>query len=269
MSVRERVVKSAIKAAIGGMVLTTLAGAAHAEPVTFFGYILNGSISAQYAPWYEGGKHYTWFPGGSLAITKPWEFDAFSPPDDAAALGLLNTKHVQFGLALSLRENRGNSDELEGMRNIGWAFQGGGYLNVWPTKDTRIHVEALKGLTSESGLLINAGLDYVWHPTMWNLSLGPRYSWGDDRFMGTYFGVTPAEAQASPYIAAPFHARSGSHYSGIQGMAEYKWKPRWRLTMNASYHRMMDDAARSPLTRQLGTPDQFNIGAGLRFMLQQ
>lgn len=270
MSVRERVVKPALKAAIGGMVLITpAAGAAHAEPVTFFGYILNASISGQYAPSYEGGKRYSWFPGGSLAITKPWEFDAFSPPDDAASLGLVNTKNVQFGLALSLRENRGNRDELEGMRNIGWAFQGGGYMNVWPTRNTRIHVEALKGLTAESGLLINSGLDYVVHPKDWNLSLGPRYSWGDDRFMGTYFGVTPSEAQASPYIAAPFHARAGSHYAGVEAMAEYKWKPRWRLTLNASYHRMMDDAARSPLTHQLGSVDQFNIGAGIRFMLQQ
>ena len=261
--------KSALKVALCGAALISVAGVAHAaEPVTFFGYILNASISAQYAPTYEGGKHYGWFPGGSLAITKPWEFDAFSAPDDAAALGLLNTKHVQFGAALSVRENRDNNHELEGMRSIGWAFQGGGYMNIWPTRSTRIHVEALKGLTSESGLLINAGADYVFQPKMWNLSIGPRYSWGDDRFMGTYFGVTPAEAQASPYIANPFHARAGSHYAGVEGMAEYKWLPRWRLTLNASYHRMMDDAARSPLTRQLGSVDQYNIGAGLRFMLQ-
>ncbi len=52
-------------------------------------------------------------------------------------------------------------------------------------------------------------------------------------------------------------------------MAEYKWKPRWRLTLNASYQRLMADAARSPLTRQLGTPNQFNIGAGVRFMLSE
>jgi MipA family protein len=263
-------VKPAFKAAIGGMVLTIgLTSAAHAEPVTFFGYILNASINGQYAPWYEGGKHYSWFPGGSLAITKPWDFDAFQAPDDAAALGLVNTKRVQFGLALSLRENRGNNQELQGMRNVGWAFQGGGYMNVWPTRNTRIHVEALKGLTAESGLLVNAGADYVAHPQMWNLSIGPRYSWGDDRFMGTYFGVTPAEAVASPFIANPFHAHAGSHYAGLEGMAEYKWKPRWRLTLEANYHRMMDDAARSPLTRQLGTPDQFGVGAGLRFMLQE
>ena len=110
----------------------------HAEPVTFFGYILNASVRAEVAPSYEGGKHYSWFPGGSLAVSKPWEFDAFSPPDDAASFGLLNTKHVQFGLALSLRENRGNSDELQGMRNIGWAFQGGAATRTSGRPATRV-----------------------------------------------------------------------------------------------------------------------------------
>ena len=44
---------------------------------------------------------------------------------------------------------------------------------------------------------------------MWNLSVGPRYSWADDHFMGTYFGVTPSEAQDSPLIANTVHARAG------------------------------------------------------------
>lgn len=259
---------SALKAAVCGVVLASAAGVARAEPVTFFGYILNASVSAQYAPTYEGGKHYTVFPGGSLAITKPWDFDAFAAPDDAASFGLVNTKRVQFGVALSVRENRLNDDELAGMRSIGWALQGGGFMNIWPTRFMRIHVEGLKGLTSESGIVVNTGIDFVAHPPKWNLSIGPRYSWGDDKFNGTYFGVTPGEALASPYIANPFHARAGSHYAGVLGMAEYKWKPRWRLTFNANYNRLLGDDAASPLTRQLGTPNQFGVGAGLRFMLQ-
>jgi outer membrane protein len=268
-AVRERVVKPALLAAIGGLVLTAAAGAARAaEPVTFFGYILNASISAQYAPSYEGGKHYTGFPGGSLAITKPWEFDAFSPPDDAASFGLLNTQRLQFGVALSVRENRGNDDELAGMRNIGWAFQGGGFVNVWPTHWMRVHVEGLKGLTAESGIVVNTGLDVVAHPSAWNLSIGPRYSWGDHRFNGTYFGVAPSEAAASPFVKTPFNPGAGSHSAGIEAMAEYKWRPRWRLTLNASYDRLMAKDAESPLVRQLGSVDQFGIGAGLRFMLQ-
>ena len=265
----EIMVKSVLKAAMGGIALAAAACGVRAEPVTFFGYILNASIRAEAAPTYEGGQRYSVFPSGNLAITKPWNFDAFSPPDDAASFGFLNTKHFQFGPALSVQENRDNNRELQGMRSIGWAIQGGGFVNVWPNSHVRLHAEALKGLTSESGLLINTGLDLVYHPTMWNLSIGPRYSWGDDHYNGTYFGVTPAEAIASPLIAAPFHARAGSHNAGVQFMAEYKWRPRWRITLDAAYSRLLADDARSPLVSQLGTPDQFSIGTGLRFMLQQ
>ncbi|MEI9890703.1 MAG: MipA/OmpV family protein [Caulobacteraceae bacterium] len=205
---------------------------------------------------------------GNLAVSKPWDFDAFSPPDDAASFALLNTKRFQFGAAASIQEPRQNDDELGGMRSIGWSFQAGGFMNVWPTHYMRIHVEGLKGLSSQSGIVVNSGIDFVAHPEKWNLSIGPRYSWGDDHYNGTYFGVTPGEALASPFIANPFHARAGSHNAGVQFMAEYKLFPRWRVTFDGAYSRILGDDAKSPLVAQLGTPDQFSVGTGLRFMLQ-
>lgn len=259
-------VKSILTAAAGLSALA-FAGGAQAEPITFFGYILNPSINAQVAPAYEGSKKYNVFPSGNLAVTKPWEFDAFAAPDDAATFAILNTKHLQFGPAVSIRVNRGNSNELEGMRNIGWSLSGGGFVNIWPTDHIRIHVEGLKGLTAQSGIVINSGLDYVIHPKYWNLSMGPRYSWGDDHFNGTYFGVTPGEAAASPYIQNAYHARAGSHFAGVAALAEYKWRPRWRITFNASYQRLLGDDANSPIVKQLGKADQLQAGAGLRFML--
>lgn len=248
--------------------LITRAVAAYAEPVNVFGYILNASISAETAPTYEGGKQYAVFPGGSLAVTRPWEFDAFVAPDDAASFTLINLKPFEFGVAASVRENRGNEDALRGMRNIGWSFMSGGYTNVWPTRFMRLHVEGLKGLAGQSGIVVNTGLDLVAHPSKWNLSAGPRYSWGDQRFNGTYFGVDAREAAASPFIRSPFSPGAGSHYAGVQAMAEYKWRPQWRLTLEGSYNRMMSRDAASPLVRQLGSADQFNLGVGLRFMLQ-
>jgi outer membrane scaffolding protein for murein synthesis (MipA/OmpV family) len=250
-----------------GVLLFSPAVGVCAEPVTMFGYILNASINAEVAPSYEGGKHYAAFPGGSVAATKPWEFDAFVAPDDAAAFTLINLQRFEFGAAASVRENRGNDDELQGMRNIGWSLQGGGYMNVWPTRYLRIHVEGLKGVTAQTGLVVNTGMDLVAHPTMWNLSAGPRYSWGDRRFNGTYFGVTDGEAAASPYIAHAFNPGAGSHYAGVEAMAEYKWRPNWRLTLNVGYNRMLAGDAASPLVRQIGTVDQYSVGAGLRFAL--
>ncbi len=125
----------------------------------------------------------------------------------------------------------------------------------------------MKGLTGQSGIVVNTGMDFVAHPRMWNLSAGPRYSWGDQRFNGTYFGVSPGEAAASPVIHSAFNPGAGSHYAGLEAMAEYKWRPKWRLTLDASYNRMLGKDAMSPLVRQLGSADQFGVGAGLRFML--
>jgi outer membrane protein len=263
-------VKVILIASVGGLAALGAASAARAQstqPGAFFGYDLNAGIRVVTAPSYEGGHRYALFPGGSLAVTKPWQFDWYAAPDDAASLAFVNTRRFSFGLAASLRENRGNDAELQGMRNIGWALETGGFMNVWPTSWMRIHVEGLKGVTAENGVEVNTGIDFVRHPKDWNLAIGPRFSWADAKFNGTYFGVTPGEAAASPFIVNPYTAKAGPKYAGLEANAEYKWRPRWRLTFDVSYHRMLADDANSPIVRQLGSADQFEASAGVRFML--
>jgi outer membrane protein len=260
-------VKTFLMATVGGLCLAGLAGAASAENMTVFGYDLNATIRAEAAPTYEGGKKYSAFPSGNLAISRPWEFDSYGAPDDAASFAIVNTKHLSFGAAASIREDRGNSGGLEGMRNIGWSLEGGGFVNIWPTNWMRLHIEALKGLTAQDGLLVNTGADFVSHPGKWMIAAGPRFSWSDAKFNGTYFGVTPAEALASPLILNPYTARAGPHFAGVEVNGEYKIRRRWRLTVDATYHHLLDDDANSPLVKQLGSADQFSAGLGVRFAL--
>lgn len=254
-------------AALAAVASTGAAGTAWAQDGTFFGYNLNASVRAVLAPTYEGGNRYTVFPGGGLAITKPWEFDAFAAPDDAASLAIINTRRFSFGAAASLREARYNNGELQGMRSIGWGLESGAFMNAWPTHWIRFHVEGLRGLTAQSGWEVNSGLDFVHHPKSWNLAVGPRFSWSDAKFNNTYFGIIPGEAAASPYFGRPYHLGAGPRFAGAEASAEYKWLPRWRLTVDASYHRLLAQVADSPLVRQVGSPDQFEISAGIRFML--
>ncbi|MDB5460309.1 MAG: MltA-interacting MipA family protein, partial [Caulobacteraceae bacterium] len=179
--------RSVLRSAGCGLVFAGAAGAAGAEPVTVFGYNLNAALRAEVAASYEGGKHLALFPGGNLAITKPWEFDAYAAPDDAASFSLLNTRRGAVGLAASSSEDRGNSGWLEGMLNIGWSLEGGGFVNIWTNSWLRLHIEGLKGLTAQSGLLVNTGADFVSHPGKWMIAAGPRFSWSDAKFNGTYF----------------------------------------------------------------------------------
>lgn len=259
--------KTYLMVALCGLCLANLASPARAENVTVFGYDLNASLYAESAPTYEGGKKYTLFPGGSLAITRPWEFDAYGAPDDAASFGIVNTKNISFGIAASIRENRGNDAELEGFRNIGWSFEGGGFVNIWPTNFTRFHAEVLKGLTAQNGTEVNTGLDFVSHPSKWTLAAGPRFSWADSGFNGTYFGVDGAEAAASPFIHTIYAPKAGPRFAGVAANAEYRLFSRWRLTFAATYHRLLSQDANSPLVKQLGSADQLSASLGVRFAL--
>ena len=78
----------------------------------------------------------------------------------------------------------------------------------------------------------------------------------------------PAEALASPRFQNPYAARGGPLSAGLEASTEYKWRPRWRLTLSANYNRLLDDAAASPIVRQVGSADQFSVAGGIRFMLR-
>jgi outer membrane scaffolding protein for murein synthesis (MipA/OmpV family) len=263
---RGPVLKSILTACVAAAAAVCAAGTASAEPMTFFGYNLSASIQAAAAPSWQGSRKYSIFPSGNVALDHPWEFDDFYAPDDSASFALINTRIVQIGVAAAIIDSRGNSNELQGMRNIGWAGEGGGFVNIWPTPWLRVRVEALKGVVAEDGLLVNTGANFVTHPGKFTLSAGPRFSWADDRYMGTYFGVTNGEALASPRFN-PYHAGSGPLSAGVEAALEYKLRPRWRLTLNGNYDRLLDTAADSPIVRQVGVANQLSVAGGLRFML--
>lgn len=245
----------------------TFAGPALADPLPLlYGYSLSATFQMSAAPSYQGSQKYSVFPSGNVAVTHPWQFDDFAAPDDAASLALYNGDRVSFGIAAAIIHNRGNSHELEGMRNIGWAGETGGFVNFWPTPWMRLRVETLKGIFGEDGLLVNTSADVVSRQGKWMFTAGPRFRWADDHYNGTYFGVTPGESLASRRYA-PFLAQAGPMLAGAEAGMEYKLFSRWRLTLNGTYHRLLGDAAKSPLVRRAGTPDQFAIASGVRFLL--
>jgi len=248
--------------------LALVAGrAAAAEPITLFGYDLSITLQGATASAYQGSKHYSGFPSVSFAVTRPWTYDDFGAPDDSASVTLLTLSNVSAGAAASIIANRGNSHALRGMDNIGWAGEGGGFVNWWPAPWMRVRVEALRGLFAEDGLLVNTGSDFVTHQGRFTLSAGPRFSWADGHYNGTYFGITPAEAAAGPHLHSAYIANAGPLTGGLEAAVEYKWFDRWRLNLNANYDRLLGQDAQSPLVRITGSPNQFSVAGGVRFML--
>ena len=75
---------------------------------------------------------------------------------------------------------------------------------------------------------------------------GVRASWADDKYMQTFFGVTPLQASRSIFPA--FSARSG--LQEVRGSANliYRFNDHWFAAVNANVTRLMGDAATSPIS---------------------
>ena len=261
----------ALKAAcLGGLGLAMAAGAAGAgEPITVFGYAFSITVQGATASAYQGSKHYSGFPSVSVFPVLPADYDAFGAPDDSPSVAVFSTSTFAVGPAVSFIPDRGNSHALRGMEKIGAAGEAGGFINWWPQPWMRVRVEALKGVFSEDGLLVNTASDFLTHKGRFTLSTGPRFAWSDSRYNGTYFGVTPAEAADSRNFHTAYAPGSGPLSAGWEGALEYKWRDRWRFDLSANYDRLLGPAADSPLVRVTGSPNQYSVAGGVRFMLSR
>lgn len=91
----------------------------------------------------------------------------------------------------------------------------------------------------------------------WSLSdrLGVRFAlgatWADSDYMQAYFGVTPAQAQATSFSV--YTPKSGLRKVEASVGAEYAVAPKWTLQASLSISRLGDVAAKSPLVGRLGT----------------
>lgn len=252
---------------LGAAILALAAGPALAEPITVFGYALSITVQGATASAYQGSKHYSGFPSVSVMPVRPADYDAFGAPDDSPGIALLDLTNVSAGPIVSFIPDRGDSHALRGMRKIGAAGEAGGYVAWWPKPWMRVRVEALKGVFSEDGLLINTASDLVTHKGPFTLSTGPRFSWSDGRYNGTYFGVTQAEATTAHNFHSAYNPGAGPLEAGLEAAMEYKWRGHWRFDLSANYDRLLGPAGDSPLVRVTGSPNQYSIAGGVRFML--
>jgi MipA family protein len=82
--------------------------------------------------------------------------------------------------------------------------------------------------------------------------------------MNLVYGVSEAAAERNPYVT-PFRADGGISSVGLSTAVSYDWTDAWRTTLYQRYDRLVDDAANSPITHQLGSHNQFTFGIGFDY----
>lgn len=175
---------------------------------------------------------------------------------------------VGFRTGLGLRgtvrylpdRNSRRHEELTGLDNIPWAFEtdiGLGYEE----RSYRVFADVRYGVIGTHAWRGDVGADAIAYPVDGlTLTIGPRLGFSSSRFTDTYFGVSDRESARSGIEA--YEAKGGLTSAGVEVTARYLFNDRWGVEGEASWERLLNDAADSPITRN-GDADQYSLSLGL------
>jgi outer membrane scaffolding protein for murein synthesis (MipA/OmpV family) len=91
-----------------------------------------------------------------------------------------------------------------------------------------------------------------------SLSLSGTTSWADNKYMRSYFGVTPAQAARSGLPV--FSAGKGIKDAGANIGLHYRLTNHWMIAATGGYSRLLNDSKDAPLVQLRGSPDQWQGG---------
>jgi outer membrane scaffolding protein for murein synthesis (MipA/OmpV family) len=211
------------------------------------------------SPSYFGSDDYEFGPDAAFRI------DYFRLP---GGLEIGSTRSVGFrtgwGLSGSARyisnRNSGDHAEIEGLDNVDWSFEAG--LGVgYEQRNWRVFTDVRYGFVGHNAWVGEIGADGIAYPIEGlTLTLGPRLEFGDNKFASTYFGVSEEESVRSGLDR--FDAEGGLLGAGLELGAQYRFSEKWGVEGAATWGRLLNDAADSPVTAQ-GSEDQYGVRFGV------
>ncbi|MFI5015129.1 MAG: MipA/OmpV family protein [Hyphomicrobiales bacterium] len=226
---------------------------------------LKGNVSLS-TEW-QGAKSYDAEGFPSVSFRRADQPAIWGAPDDGLDFAVYESPFFSIGPVGRYDSGRYRSDEkkLFGIRDIPWTIEPGAYVEFWPIPDTlRAHVELRHGLNSNNGFVADAAIDYLVHVGATTFALGPRLGLGDQDLMRKEFGVTLTDALQNG-IVTPFKPNGGLRSAGVATSVSYDISKAWSATVYGGYDRLVADAAKSPLVRKFGSPDQFRAGVTLSY----
>jgi outer membrane protein len=221
-------------------------------------------LGAQLRPEFIGSDHSNVAPLFHVNVARHGHEFSFGAPDDSPSIAVLSSGGFSFGPAGNIAWKRKQSEVGAPVGNVSTTIEAGAFAQYEWRDSFRVRAELLKGLGGHEGLLGSIGADKIWRDgDRYVVSIGPRVLFSDGRYQRAYFGVTPAASLASGLPAY----RPGSGIYGVAGAAgvTYALDKSWGIFGFARYERLVGDAARSPIIRQLGSRNQLSAGIGLNY----
>ncbi|MGE3363591.1 MAG: MipA/OmpV family protein [Rhizobiaceae bacterium] len=171
---------------------------------------------------------------------------------------------LSFGPAFNYISDRDfdRDADLQGLNDVDATFEAG--LRVgYEWKNAEVWGEARYAFGGAEGLVGELGVNAIARPTnALELRAGPFASFASDGYTDTYFGVTDEESAATGGSVGSFNPSGGFKSVGVKAIARYEFRPNWFLNADASYAKLVGDAADSPIV-VAGDEAQFTFGLGI------
>lgn len=188
----------------------------------------------------------------------------FGAPDDSPGIALISSNGFSFGPAGNIEGRRRESDVGAPVGSVPRTFEAGAFAQYLAGDSFRVRAELLKGINGHEGLVGIVSADKIWRDgDRYVVSIGPRVLFSDARYQRAYFGIDPVAAVASGLPA--YRPGGGVHGVAAASGVSYSLNSRWGLFGYARYERLVGDAAKSPIIRELGSRNQLSGGIGLNY----
>ena len=229
------------------------------------GYRVRLGAGAQLRPKFPGAGRDEISPLFHVNVARGNELFKFSAPDDSTGIAIVSSNGFAIGPTVNLASGRKDKD-VGGLPlgRVKTTIEVGGFADYWMGNTVRLRGELRKGLNGHNGLIGQIGADRVWrNGDKYLFSIGPRLMFSDSTYQRAFFGVKPAVALAT---GLPVYRPDG----GISGVAlatgfNYQFNDQIGMFDYARFERLVGDAAKSPIVRQLGSRNQVSVGLGLSY----
>jgi MipA family protein len=218
-------------------------------------------------PRYMGSNQGVVVPSPYFDRYRPGTPEPFHSARDGTGVALYDNGMVAVGPVGSLiwPRHQSASPSLDGLGNVGYTLQLGGYLDYWAIPWLRMRVEGLQGFGAAGGVTANLAMDAVVpvSPALL-LSGGPRARVDSTAAETPYFSVNQTQSAASGL--APYNATGGWQAVGLGTQARYRLNPTWATYSFVEYDKLVGSTAASPIvTAPGGSTSQWTIGIGLTY----
>lgn len=227
---------------------------------------LTVGVTGMVAPDFEGAKDYMFRASPIISIGKAGPEARFTSRNDNISVSLFDNGQTRAGVAGRIIFPRDNdtSEEINGLDEVGWGAEIGGFAEYYPTDWLRVRGELRHGIVAYNGVVADLSADAFYDilPAV-RLSGGPRLSAASAGYFDAYYGVDAEESAASGLDV--YDPGGGFRSIGAGGAISWRMNENVTTSLFGEYARLLGPAADSSLVRERGSPNQFTVGVSASY----